>query len=77
MMHVYGKWVVHSHNYIQVIMRLYCGRNNRITCKILYVSYRNPRFGRRTEEDSHEALRCLLDGLKMEEIDVSAYTYLY
>ncbi|XP_065907177.1 ubiquitin carboxyl-terminal hydrolase 16-like isoform X2 [Dysidea avara] len=30
---------------------------------------RNPRFGRGTEEDSHEALRCLLDGLKMEEID--------
>lgn len=33
------------------------------------ISNRNPRFGRRREEDSHEALRCLLDGLRMEEID--------
>ena len=42
---------------------------------MISVYIRNPRFGRGTEEDSHEALRCLLDGLKMEEIDVSIFMY--
>ena len=37
---------------------------------IYILNLRNPRFGRRKEEDSHEALRCLLDGFRMEEIDV-------
>ena len=30
----------------------------------------------RTQEDSHEALRCMLDAIKNEEIDVSIYAYL-
>ena len=39
---------------------------------ILYV-YSNYRFGRGTQEDSHEVLRCLLSGLREEEINVSHY----
>ena len=31
---------------------------------------RNSRFGRGTQEDSHEALRCLLFSLRQEEIKV-------
>ena len=31
---------------------------------------RNPRFTRGTQEDSHEALRCMFDALKTEEIQV-------
>ena len=32
---------------------------------------RNSRFMGRNQQDSHEAFRCLLDGLRMEEIYVS------
>ena len=42
---------------------------------ILYV-YSNYRFGRGTQEDSHEVLRCLLSGLREEEINVSFISYL-
>ena len=34
------------------------------------VNFRNKRFGRGTEEDSHEALRCILSALRQEEIKV-------
>ena len=49
---------------------------------ILYILYAcivilnsNYRFGRGTQEDSHEVLRCLLSGLREEEINVSHYIY--
>ena len=35
----------------------------------------NYHFGRGTQEDSHEVLRCLLSGLREEEISVSHYIY--
>ena len=35
----------------------------------------NYRFGRGTQEDSHEVLRCLLSGLREEEICVSYHIY--
>ena len=35
-----------------------------------YACIRNKRFGRGTEEDSHEALRYLLSALRQEEIKV-------
>ena len=35
--------------------------------------FRNSRFGRGTQEDSHEALRCLLFALRQEEIKVRMY----
>ena len=38
-------------------------------CKIVFCS--NHRFGRGTQEDSHEVLRCLLSGLREEQINVS------
>ena len=31
---------------------------------------RNPRFRKRTQEDSHEVLRCLLTEMKNEELEV-------
>ena len=42
----------------------------------MYVYFRNKRFGRGTEEDSHEALRCVLSALRQEEIKV-CYHYQY
>ena len=37
-------------------------------CVRLY--FRNPRFARGRQEDSHEALKCIFDALKDEEIQV-------
>ena len=42
----------------------------------LFHVYSNYRFGRGTQEDSHEVLRCLLSGLREEEINVS-YSDMY
>ena len=45
-------------------------------CDVLHIYFRNKRFGRGTEEDSHEALRCVLSALRQEEIKV-CYHYQY
>ena len=53
------------------LWQLYVCNCSHLFVFICYVlNSRNQRFGRRKEEDSHEALRCLLDGLRMEEINV-------
>ena len=41
-----------------------------------YACIRNSRFGRGTEEDSHEALRYLLSALRQEEIKVHCHSEL-
>ena len=45
--------------------------------KVSYCYLRNPRFVQRTQEDSHEALRCLFDAIKNEEIEVCMYVCMY
>ena len=48
--------------------------SNIMCCNLLYHLYlRNPRFVQKSQEDSHEALRCMLDAIKNEEIDVRMY----
>ena len=42
-------------------------------CIVILLINSNYRFGRGTQEDSHEVLRCLLSGLREEEINVSHY----
>ena len=44
---------------------------------VLYFFIRNPRFVQGTQEDSHEALRCLFDAIKNEEIEVYNYACVF
>ena len=52
-----------------------------LICEKTYISdgiwccYRNMRFRGRSQQDSHELFRALLDGIRTEEADVSVYTY--
>ena len=41
----------------------------------IYMYLRNSRFVQGTQEDSHEALRCIFDAIKNEEIDVCTHVF--
>lgn len=43
---------------------------------LLYVPSRYSRFSSFNQQDSEEVLRCLLDGIRMEEIEVFIHTYI-
>ena len=47
-----------------------CINHTFINFYISYIHYRYSRFSTFNQQDSEEVLRCLLDGIRMEEIEV-------
>ena len=43
----------------------------------MLTGYRYPQFGKYTQEDSHEVLRCLLTEMKNEELEVTSLKTMY
>ena len=46
-----------------------------VPSKVSHLYLRNSRFVRGTQEDSHEALRCLFDAVKNEEVEVCIFYF--
>jgi len=60
-------------DYASCIQRLQKGLHVKLYALVYCWSFRHERFSSFDQQDSEEVLRCMLDGIRMEEINVCLY----